>query len=107
MTALGSTLAMFSLARLSRLAPYKHANPRVSTRRDARPLRVVVNFRAATARAAAADIQPRIGFIGAGSMAEAMARMDGLELTDIGIPPQQEGANRPRMTSRGMPLFND
>jgi pyrroline-5-carboxylate reductase len=74
MTALGSTLAMFSLARLSRLAPYKHANPRVSTRRDARPLRVVVNFRAATARAAAADIQPRIGFIGAGSMAEAMAR---------------------------------
>ena len=36
-----------------------------------------------------------------------MARMDGLELTDVGIPPQQEGANRPRMTSRGMPLFND
>ena len=36
-----------------------------------------------------------------------MANMDGLELTDVGPPRPQEGANRPRMTSRGMPLFND
>ena len=36
-----------------------------------------------------------------------MANMDGLELTDVGPPRPQEGANQPRMTSRGMPLFND
>ena len=36
-----------------------------------------------------------------------MANMDGLELTDVGPPRPQEGDNRPRMTSRGMPLFND
>ena len=77
MPALGSTLTMLYALGQSSLARCNHANPRASTRGYARPLKLpgsVARFRAATARAAAADTQTRIGFIGAGSMAEAMAR---------------------------------